>query len=112
VAHRVRTAGDPLALTAAVKAVVAKFDKLLAVTGIRTMDEIASKAVPGPDSARVWSAGSLQARPISLQNWISLAGLPVLCVLCLEAMQLRRSVTRMGNGLLTRGWVALMAAFC
>ena len=44
----VRTAGDPLALTAAVKGVVAKFDKQLAVTGIRTMDEIAAESVARP----------------------------------------------------------------
>jgi putative ABC transport system permease protein len=44
----VRAAGDPLALTAAVKGAVAKFDKQLAVTGIRTMDEIAAESVARP----------------------------------------------------------------
>ncbi len=53
-------------------------------------------------------AASLAGRPIGLENWISLAGLPILCVLFLEAMLLRQSVIRMGNGLLTRGWVALV----
>ena len=53
-------------------------------------------------------AASLAGRQISLENWISLAGLPILCVLFLEAMLLRQSVMRMGNGLLTRGWVALV----
>ena len=53
-------------------------------------------------------AASLAGRQISAENWISLAGLPVLCVLFLEAMLLRQSILRMGNGLLTRGWVALV----
>jgi hypothetical protein len=53
-------------------------------------------------------AASLAGRPISLENWISLAGLPILCVLFLEAMLLRQSIVRMGNGLLTRGWIALV----
>ena len=44
----VRAAGDPLALTAAVKAVIARFDKQLAVTHIRTMDEIAAESVARP----------------------------------------------------------------
>ena len=44
----VRAAGDPLALTAAVKAVIARFDKQLAVTSIRTMDEIAAESVARP----------------------------------------------------------------
>ncbi|MCX6632804.1 MAG: hypothetical protein NTW28_34830 [Candidatus Solibacter sp.] len=53
-------------------------------------------------------AASLAGREISLENWISLAGLPILCVLFLEAMLLRRSVARMGNGLIARGWFALV----
>ena len=44
----VRATGDPLALTAAVKAVIAKFDKQLAVTNIRTMEEIAAESVARP----------------------------------------------------------------
>jgi hypothetical protein len=51
---------------------------------------------------------SLAGSEISPENWISLAGLPILCVLFLEAMVLRRSVSRMGNGLITRAWVALV----
>ena len=43
-----RTAGDPLALTAAVKAVVAKFDSQLAVTAVRTMRDISDEAVANP----------------------------------------------------------------
>jgi hypothetical protein len=53
-------------------------------------------------------AASLAGRQVSLENWISLAGLPILCVLFLEAMLLRQSIVRMGNGLLTRGWIALV----
>lgn len=54
--------------------------------------------------AAAWSAG----RAIRLENWISLAGLPILCVLFLEAMLLRQSAVRIGNGLIARGWVALV----
>jgi hypothetical protein len=53
-------------------------------------------------------AASLAGRPIGLEDWISLAGLPILCVLFLEAMLLRRAVLRMGNGLVTKGWLALV----
>ena len=52
-------------------------------------------------------AASLAGRQISQNDWISLAGLPILCVLSMEAMLLRRSVARMGNGLIARGWVML-----
>jgi hypothetical protein len=52
-------------------------------------------------------AASLAGRPISQADWISLAGLPILCVLSMEAMLLRRAVARMGKGLVSRGWVAL-----
>lgn len=53
-------------------------------------------------------AASLGGRQIGLDTWISLAGLPILCVLFLEAMLLRQSVARMGNGLVSRGWIALV----
>jgi hypothetical protein len=53
---------------------------------------------------------SLAGRPVGMENWISLAGLPTLCVLFLQAMLLRRSVAQMGNGLITRAWVALVYA--
>lgn len=49
-------------------------------------------------------------RPIGMVNWISLAGLPILCVLFLEAMLLRHAVVRMGNGLIAKCWAALAAA--
>jgi hypothetical protein len=52
-------------------------------------------------------AASLAGRQIDQADWISLAGLPTLCVLSLEAMMLRRAVARMGHGLIPRGWVAL-----
>lgn len=41
-----------------------------------------------------------------VSDWTSLAGLPVLCVLLLEAMLLRRSVLRMGSGPIARCWAA------
>jgi hypothetical protein len=56
----------------------------------------------------VAGAASLAGRPIGVEDWISLAGLPILCVLFLEAMLLRQAVLRMGNGLATRGWFALV----
>jgi putative ABC transport system permease protein len=43
-----RTAGDPLALASAVKAVVAKYDRQLALTEIRTMESIADASVANP----------------------------------------------------------------
>ena len=51
---------------------------------------------------------SLAGRQIGFENWTSLAGLPMLCVLFLEAMLLRRSVVNMGNGLISRCWMAFM----
>ena len=56
------------------------------------------------EAAAAWLAG----RPIPVESWLSLAGLPILCVLSLEAMLLRQAIVRMGNGLITRGWVALV----
>jgi putative ABC transport system permease protein len=44
----VRAEGDPLALTNAVKGVVARLDRQLAVTHIRTMDEIVAESVARP----------------------------------------------------------------
>lgn len=48
-------------------------------------------------------------RPIGMENWVSLAGLPILCVLFLEAMLLRHSVVQMGNGMIGKCWAALVA---
>jgi hypothetical protein len=56
------------------------------------------------EAGMAWLAG----RPIVLENWISLAGLPALCVLFLQAMLLRRSLAQMGNGLIARAWMALV----
>jgi hypothetical protein len=53
-------------------------------------------------------AASLAGRQIGFEEWISLAGLPILSVLFLEAMLLRQSVVRMGNGLISKCWAALM----
>ena len=44
----VRAEGDPLALTSAVKGVVAKLDRQLAVTRVRTMEEIVAESVARP----------------------------------------------------------------
>ena len=51
---------------------------------------------------------SLAGRQIGFEDWTALAGLPMLCVLFLEAMLLRRSVVNMGNGLISRCWMAFM----
>jgi hypothetical protein len=51
---------------------------------------------------------SLMGRKAGLDEWISLAGLPLLCVLFLEAMVLRQSIARMGNGLVTKCWTAFI----
>ena len=53
-------------------------------------------------------AASLAGRQIAAEDWIALAGLPVLCVLILEAALLRQSVARMGNGLISQCWAAFM----
>jgi len=53
-------------------------------------------------------AASFAGRPIRFEDWTSLAGLPALCVLFLEAMLLRQSVVHMGNGLITKCWVAIV----
>jgi hypothetical protein len=52
-------------------------------------------------------AAAIAGRQIGQADWVSLAGLPILCVLSMEAMLLRRSVARMGKGLIARGWVVL-----
>jgi hypothetical protein len=53
-------------------------------------------------------AASLTGRQIGMEDWTSLAGLPLLCVLCLEAMLLLQSVVRMGNGPISKCWAALV----
>jgi hypothetical protein len=53
---------------------------------------------------------ALAGRSFGIENWISLAGLPTLCVLFLQAMLLRRSLAHMGNGLVIRAWTALVYA--
>jgi len=53
-------------------------------------------------------AASVAGKQIAIENWISLAGLPILCVLFVEGMLLRQSVVRMGNGLIAKCWVAFM----
>jgi hypothetical protein len=46
--------------------------------------------------------------PLSFEDGASLAELPILCVLSLEAMLLRQAVGRMGSGLIARVWMALV----
>jgi len=53
-------------------------------------------------------AASLAGRETSMQNWISLASLPLLCVLFLEAMLLTQAVLRMGSGPVARCWSAFV----
>jgi hypothetical protein len=53
-------------------------------------------------------AASLAGRLIGIEDWSSLAGLPFLCVLVLEALLLRQSVVHMGNGLISKCWAAFM----
>ena len=54
------------------------------------------------------AAASLPGGQMGIEDWTSLAGLPFLCVLSLEAMLLRQSVVRMGNGPIARCWAALV----
>ncbi len=56
----------------------------------------------------VAGAASLTGAPIGFEEWVSLAGLPILCVLVLEAMLLRQAVGRMGHGPIARVWLALV----
>jgi putative ABC transport system permease protein len=44
----VRTSGDPIAMVRPVKTVVAKYDNQLAVTNVRTMDQIARESIAEP----------------------------------------------------------------
>jgi hypothetical protein len=53
-------------------------------------------------------AASLTGKQIGAEDWTSLAGLPLLCVLCLEAMLLWQSVVRMGNGPISKCWAAFV----
>jgi hypothetical protein len=46
---------------------------------------------------------------VGMEDWTSLAGMPFLCVLFVEAMLLRQSVVHMGNGLIARCWAAFVA---
>jgi hypothetical protein len=53
-------------------------------------------------------AAFLAGNQIRLEDWIPVAGDLILCALFLEAMLLRHSVVRMGNGLISKCWAALM----
>jgi hypothetical protein len=97
-------------LAAAVLAVLRTLRKL----GFRVRPSVTDWAVVGAAClftlCRLGEAGaaSISGRRIGLEEGISLAGLPILCVLFLEAMLLRQSVSRMGNGLIPRCWRALV----
>ena len=106
--HSALIAGGPVRL-ALLAAAMLKVLRVLEKFGFRVRPSAADWAMSGI----VWlftvcrfaeaGAASLAGRQISAENWISLFELPILCVLFLEAMLLRQSITRMGNGLLTRG---------
>jgi hypothetical protein len=56
--------------------------------------------------AATWFSG----RPVGLENWISLLGMPILCLLAFQAMQLVHAALRVGSGLIPRSWLALVGA--
>jgi hypothetical protein len=53
-------------------------------------------------------AALLDGHPMNWEDWISLAGQPILCLLFLQATLLRQAVARMGNGLISQCWAAFM----
>jgi hypothetical protein len=55
-------------------------------------------------------AGLLTGQSLRFEDGVSLAGLPILCVLSFEAMILRKSIGRMGSGLIPKMWRALVYA--
>ena len=105
-------AGGPVRLALLAAAMLAVL-RILGKFGFRVRPAIGDWAVSGIvcmfTLARFGEAcaAALAGRPSGQEDWISLAGLPILCVLSLEAMLLCRSVARMGHGLVCRGWVAL-----
>jgi hypothetical protein len=56
----------------------------------------------------VAGAATVKGSRVGFEEWVSLAGLLVLCVLFLEAMLLRQAVGRMGRGPIARVWLALV----
>jgi hypothetical protein len=55
-----------------------------------------------------FAEAALTPRQIGIEDWSKLAGLPLLCVLVLQAMLLRQSVIRMGRGPIARCWAAFV----
>jgi hypothetical protein len=108
-------AGGPLRL-ALLAAAMLPLLRILRKFGFRVRASAAGRAVFGIfclfTLCRFCEAGaaSLAGGRIGSGEWISLAGLPILCVLFLEAMLLRRAVAGMGNGLIARAWIALVFA--
>ena len=107
--------GGPLRLALLAAAMLALL-RILRKFGFRVRPSAADRAVFGIfclfTLCRFCEAGaaSLAGRPMAFEEWISLAGLPVLGLLFLEAMLLRQAVRRMGNGLIPRAWMALVCA--
>ena len=55
-----------------------------------------------------FAEAALTGRQIGMEDWPRLAGLPLLCVLFVEAMALRQSVVRLGHGPIARCWTAFV----
>jgi hypothetical protein len=55
-----------------------------------------------------FTEAALAPRQVAVEDWSKLAGLPLLCVLVLQAMLLRQSVVRMGEGPIARCWAAFV----
>jgi len=55
-------------------------------------------------------SGWLGSHPVRTEDCVALAGLPVLCLLFFQGVLLRKSLSRMGTGLIARGWIALECA--
>ena len=110
--HWALIAGGPIRLTLLAAALLAVL-RLLRKYGFPVRPAATDWAVSGIVCMFAFSrfgeacAAALAGRQIGMADWISLAGLPILCVLSMEAMLLRRSIARMGSGLIPRGWLAL-----
>ena len=111
--HAVLIGGGPLRL-ALVAAAMLPVLRILRKLGFWARPSAADRAIFGVFClfalCRFGEAGaaSLGGERIGAEGWISLAGLPILCVLFLEAMLLRQAIGRMGHGLIARGWLMLV----
>jgi hypothetical protein len=84
---------------------------------LRILRKFGFDGEPGATDWAVWgmvfvftlcrfAEAALSRKQVSVGEWSELAELPLLCVLFLEAMALRHSVVRMGNGPIARCWGA------